>query len=147
MKKILLIHGPNLNKLGQRDPAQYGPVTLDDIEVLVRDEAKKHGYGVGTFQSNHEGALINFLQEKASEAAGVVINPGALAHYSYALHDALVDTGLPCVEVHLSHIHEREAWRRVSVTAPACIGQVMGKKEEGYVEAVQLLKEQLTINN
>ena len=139
MHTILLIHGPNLNRLGERDSAQYGSQTLTAIEALVQNEAEKLGYAVKTFQSNHEGALIDFLQAESGNAAGIIINPGALTHYSYALYDALVDTGLPCVEVHLSDISSRESWRRVSVTAPACIAQVSGKKEAGYIEAVALL--------
>ena len=133
MATILLIHGPNLNLLGKRDTARYGASTLSDIETLVETEARKSGHEVKTFQSNHEGALIDFLQTEAGSAAGVIINPGALTHSSYALHDALVDTGLPTVEVHLSDIAAREEWRRNSVTAAACIGQVSGKKEAGYI--------------
>jgi 3-dehydroquinate dehydratase-2 len=139
MKNLLLIHGPNLNMLGRRDAAHYGGKTLADIEILVAVEAKKLGYKVKKFQSNHEGALIDFLQKEAGKAVGVIINPGALTHYSYALHDALLDTRLPCVEVHLSDIKSREPWRQVSVTAPACVAQVSGKKERGYVEALQIL--------
>lgn len=143
MKKLLLIHGPNLNKLGTRNIEHYGSLTLQQIEQLVRDEMEKDGLGVEVFQSNHEGALIDFLQEKSTEALGIIINPGALTHYSFALHDALVDTGLPCVEVHLSDIEEREEWRKVSVTASACIAQIRGKKESGYVEAIKILKEKI----
>ena len=139
MATILLVHGPNLNKLGQRDQAHYGSTTLEMVERLVADEVKKSGHDVKAFQSNHEGALIDFLQKESPAAAGILINPGALTHYSYALHDALVDTELPAVEVHLSDISSREEWRRISVTAPACIAQVSGKKQEGYTEALQLL--------
>lgn len=143
MKKILLIHGPNLNMLGLRAHEHYGTLTLRDIESLVSDEAEKRGFSVEAFQSNHEGALIDFLQKEREVAAGVIINPGAFTHYSYALHDALVDTKLPCVEVHLSNINERESWRRNSVTAPACIAQVSGKKEKGYVEALDILAQHI----
>lgn len=146
MQTILLIHGPNLNALGKRDVQQYGSKTLSDIEALVRDEAQKIGYAVKTFQSNHEGALIDFLQSESGNAAGVIINPGALTHYSYALHDALRDTGLPAVEVHLSDLSLRETWRQVSVTALACIAQISGKKEQGYVEAVSVLDAHLAKN-
>ena len=125
--------------LGERDKEHYGSLTLSDIETLVSSEAKKVGFEVGSFQSNHEGALIDFLQKESPNATGVIINPGALTHYSYALHDALVDTGIPAVEVHLSDINAREEWRRHSVTAPACIGVISGKKEKGYVEALALL--------
>lgn len=136
---ILLIHGPNLNLLGGRDRKHYGSVTLSDIEALVRAEAKRNGYDVLAVQSNHEGALIDWIQRHASAARGIIINPGALTHYSYALHDALVDTGLPCVEVHLSDISAREEWRQHSVIAPACIAQIFGKKEQGYSEALNVL--------
>lgn len=144
MKTILLIHGPNLNLLGSRDPAHYGSTTLADIEGLVSAEAKKLGFSVKAYQSNHEGALIDWLQTEAPEAAGVIINPGALTHGSYALHDALVDANVPAVEVHLSDVSAREEWRRVSVTAPACIGIVSGKKEQGYVEALTLLAKKIS---
>ena len=106
-------------------------------------EAQKLGHTVKAFQSNHEGALIDFLQAESGNAAGIIANLGAFTHYSYALHDALVDTGLPSVEVHLSDINAREAWRKVSVTAPACIGQIAGKKEAGYIEALALLQTRL----
>ena len=146
MATILLIHGPNLNRLGKRDASNYGSKTLADIEALVSAEAEKFGHNVKSFQSNHEGALIDFLQSESENAAGIIINPGALTHYSYALHDALTDTGLPCVEVHLSDINTREEWRRVSITAPACIAQISGKKEDGYIEALKLLREHLVKN-
>ncbi|OGG70475.1 hypothetical protein A3F27_03620 [Candidatus Kaiserbacteria bacterium RIFCSPHIGHO2_12_FULL_53_13] len=143
MSAILLIHGPNLNRLGARDNKHYGERSLSDIEAGVRESAKKLGYDIKTFQSNHEGALIDFLQKEAPKASGIIINPGALTHYSYALHDALVDSRLPCVEVHLSDIGSREPWRRNSVTAPACISQISGKKESGYLEAVEILHKHL----
>lgn len=125
--------------LGARAHEYYGTLTLRDIELLVEEEAKRVGYATVAFQSNHEGALIDFLQKERGNVDGIVINPGAFTHYSYALHDALVDTKLPCVEVHLSDIATREDWRKISVTAPACIAQVKGKKEQGYVEAFRML--------
>ena len=143
MATMLLIHGPNLNLLGKRDAAHYGTATLADIEALVATEAKKAGLDVKDFQSNHEGALIDFIQKESASASGIIINPGALTHGSYALHDALVDTKLPAVEVHLSDVSSREEWRKVSVTAPACVGVISGKKEAGYIEAVQKLARQL----
>ena len=139
MVTILLIHGPNLNLLGKRDATQYGTATLAEIEKLVATEAKKNNFEVKSFQSNHEGALIDWLQKESKGAAGIIINPGALTHYSYTLHDALVDAGLPVVEVHLSDVNAREEWRKQSVTASACIAIVSGKKEKGYVEALALL--------
>ncbi|MEN9561265.1 MAG: hypothetical protein RIQ56_538, partial [Candidatus Parcubacteria bacterium] len=131
MKKILLIHGPNLNKLGTRDASHYGSLTLKSIEDLVTAEAEKMDLQVRIFQSNHEGELIDFIQKESPEAAGIIINPGAFTHYSYALHDALLDSKIPCVEVHLSDIKSRETWRQNSVTAPACVAQISGKKELG----------------
>lgn len=146
MATILLIHGPNLNRLGLRDTSAYGSKTLEGIGDMVEIEAAKLGHEIITLQSNHEGALIDFLQAESENADGIIINPGALTHYSYALYDALVDTGLPSVEVHLSDINSREEWRRVSVTAPACIAQISGKKDAGYIEALQILHEKLAKN-
>ena len=143
MKTILLIHGPNLNLLGSREPEHYGAKTLRDIESLVKDAAEKLGHTVSAFQSNHEGAIIDFIQKESPKAAGIIINPGALTHYSYALYDALRDAALPAVEVHLSDINSREPWRKVSVTAPACIAQISGKKEAGYIEALEILNKKL----
>src|SRR3989338_3858827 len=143
MKTILLIHGPNLILLGVRDAHLYGTKALRDIEALVRETAETLRYEVLAFQSNHEGAIVDFLQKESPKADGIIINPGALTHYSYTLYDALRDTKLPAVEVHLSDINSREAWRRVSITAPACIAQISGKKEAGYVEALELLHKNL----
>ncbi len=139
MNIILLVHGPNLNFLGRRDPEHYGTLTLRKLQELVKKEAKKHGFVVKCFQSNHEGELIDFIQKSADSAKGMIINPGAFTHYSFALHDAILDAQIPAVEVHLSDISKREKWRKTSVTAPACIAQVSGKKEKSYVEAVRLL--------
>ncbi len=137
--KILLVHGPNLNLLGKRDQKQYGTITLESLQKIVIEDAHKKGIKIVAYQSNHEGALIDFIQENSPDAKGVIINLGALTHYSYALHDALVDTGLPAVEVHLSDVENREEWRKVSVTSPACIAKISGKKERGYLEALELL--------
>lgn len=139
MNYLLLLHGPNLNMLGKRDTAHYGSITLADLEDLTRTTAHHHGFGLHTYQSNHEGALIDTLQTHTSHASGIIINPGALTHYSYALYDALLDTKLPTVEVHLSAIDQREQWRSVSVTAPACINVIWGKRERGYIEAAESL--------
>ena len=147
MNTILLVHGPNLNMLGERDKGHYGSLTLSDIETLVASEAKQAGFDIKSFQSNHEGVLIDFLQKESKNASGIIINPGALTHGSYALHDALLDTGLPTVEVHLSDVNAREEWRRLSVTAPACIGVVSGKKEKGYSEALSMLRDHLASKN
>ncbi len=139
-KKILLIHGPNLNLLGQRDASHYGTLTLKKLEDIVKKEAKKMSIIIKTFQSNHEGALIDFIQEESQKSNAIIINPGALTHYSYALHDALLDTKLPCIEVHLSDVQNREPWRKISVTAPACIAVISGKKEQSYIEALNVLE-------
>lgn len=138
-KKILLLHGPNLNLLGIRDVVHYGQGSLEDLECYVSEMAKKLGYQLSCHQSNSEGRLIDLLQVKSACHAGIIINPGALSHYSYALHDALVDTKLPVVEVHLSNLAEREAWRQQSVTAAACMASIQGKKWAGYREALELL--------
>jgi 3-dehydroquinate dehydratase type II len=145
MKIILLIHGPNLNFLGRRDASNYGDLTLPKLETLVKKEAKKLGFVVKCFQSNHEGELIDFIQKNAESAKGIIINPGAFTHYSFALHDALLDAQLPAVEVHLSDIKKREAWRKSSVTAPACIAQLCGKKEKGYLDALKILAKQTEV--
>lgn len=139
MKTVLLIHGPNLNMLGKRDSHQYGTLTLRELTQKVKIAAKKLGLTVKAFQSNHEGDLIDYLQKEAPHADGIIVNAGALTHYSYALHDALLDTRLPAIEVHLSDVKSREAWRRNSVIAPACLRVISGKKYGGYREAIELL--------
>lgn len=141
MPNILLIHGANLNLLGQRDAVHYGTLTLKDIEDITQEEAEKYGYHIIPYQSNHEGYIVDQLQSNAPDCVGIIINPGAFTHYSYSLHDALLDTNLPVIEVHLSDLMQRDEWRRNSVIAPACIKVIMGKKEQGYREAVQLMAE------
>ncbi len=140
MKPILVLSGPNLNLLGIRDPGVYGTMTLPELERQVADWAGRFGLEVRrAFQSNHEGALIDCLQEARGWAVGALVNPGALTHYSYAIHDAIVDFGRPVIEVHLSKISEREAWRSVSVIRPACRGHVEGLGAEGYRLALEQL--------
>jgi len=136
---VLVLHGPNLNRLGRRDPAHYGDLTLPQLEASVAGWAAERGARTIFFQSNHEGALIDALQHHAESTEGALVNLGALTHTSYALHDALVDYGRPAVEVHLSKISEREVWRRTSVVRPACIAAVEGKGPEGYREALAIL--------
>jgi 3-dehydroquinate dehydratase-2 len=145
MKTILLIHGPNLNKLGARDPEHYGTLTLKALEEAAITHGNENHFMVKCFQSNHEGALIDLIQE--TDADAIIINAGALTHYSYALHDAIVDRGLPTVEVHLSDIQSREPWRAHSVIAPACVHTIMGKKHLGVMEAIDYLKEHLNHAN
>ena len=141
--KILVINGSNLNNLGKRDPEQYGTDTLAEIEQRIRDKAAAVGVEVDLLQSNHEGAIIDHLQAAAPSASGVIINAGALTHYGLSMRDALVDAGLPVVEVHLSNIHARESFRRRSVVAPIAIGQIAGLGWRGYLYALDFLATRL----
>jgi 3-dehydroquinate dehydratase-2 len=135
--RILVLNGPNLGTLGRRQPEVYGTMTLPEIVEAVRARALEHGAVIDHLQSNHEGALIDRLEQLDYDA--VIINPGALTHTSYALHDALVACERPAVEVHLSDITAREPWRRVSLIEPAVVGRVIGHGWQGYLEAVDLL--------
>ena len=137
--KILVIHGPNLNMLGKRETKHYGTDTLPSIEKALIEKGKALGCELVFLQSNHEGGIIDFIQEKASGAQGILINPGALTHYGYSLHDALVDCGLPVVEVHLSNIHAREGWRKISVISDVVIKQVSGLKAQSYLLGLEAL--------
>ncbi len=136
---VLLLNGPNLNLLGEREPEIYGRTTLAELERMVQARARELGHAVRAFQSNHEGALIDELHRSRSWAQGVIFNPGAFTHYSYALRDAISATRLRVVEVHLSDITKREEWRRVSVLAEVCSHRVMGKGPAGYIEALEWL--------
>lgn len=137
--KILLINGPNLNLLGKRDRTLYGDKTLKEIEDLVKKRATEIGAEVISFQSNSEGSLIDFIQSQSQQASGIIINPGALTHYGLSLRDALSDSGLPVIEVHLSNIYSREQWRHHSVIAPIAKGQISGLGWHGYVMALEAL--------
>ena len=141
--KILVIHGPNLNMLGKREKSIYGEKTLDQIDDLLKKEAQALNVEVVAFQSNHEGALIDFIQEQTDSARGIIINPGALTHYGFSLLDALIDSKLPVIEVHLSDIYHREEWRAKSIIAPVAEEQIIGSGWRGYITALQVLVSKL----
>lgn len=137
--KILVLHGPNLNLLGEREPEVYGTLTLNECDSLLRKHARMNGCTLRIHQSNHEGRLIDLLHSHRKWAQGVVFNPGAYTHYSYALRDAVAAIQVPTIEVHLSDIKKREAFRRISVIAPVCIEQISGHGWESYTRAMEKL--------
>jgi len=143
---ILVIHGPNLNLLGTREPEVYGTETLDEVNDRIHRYAEERGVRIQTFQSNHEGAIIDRIQEAGSDGSGkcdaLIINPGGYTHYSIAIRDAIAAVGLPTIEVHLTDIHAREPFRRESVIAPVCRGQIMGLGPAGYLRAIDALLEE-----
>ena len=141
--KFLVINGPNLNLLGLREPAIYGSRSFAALQDFIRASAAKAGVEVALFQSNHEGAIVDAIQAAYGTADGIIINPAAYTHTSVAILDALKAVALPAVEVHLSDIRQREPFRQVSVTAPACRGQIVGHGLAGYLEALALLAEGL----
>lgn len=141
--KILLINGPNLTTLGTREVSVYGVKTLRDIESLTLAKAEALGINLLTFHSNSEGDLVDFLQREAPLAQGIIINPGALTHYGLSLREALADTRLPVIEVHISNIYAREEWRHKSVIAPIALGQISGLGWRGYQLALEAISAHL----
>lgn len=141
--KLLVINGPNLNFLGIREKDVYGTKNYDDLLDMIAKKAEQSGCEIEVFQSNHEGAIIDRIQDAYFDGTeGIVINPGAYTHYSYAIHDALASiTTMPKIEIHISDIMNREDFRKVSVTAPACDGQIYGQGLQGYLQAIDLILE------
>jgi 3-dehydroquinate dehydratase-2 len=139
--RIAVINGPNLNFLGIREPGVYGSETYQDLIRIVKEYGEAKGYDMDFFQSNSEGAIIDYLQGCYFEKIdGIIINPGAFTHYSYAIRDAIASISIPTVEVHLSNIHEREGFRSISVVEEVCKQQIYGKKIQGYLEAIDYLE-------
>ncbi len=139
MRRILVIHGPNLNLLGEREPQIYGLLTLDELNAKLKEFAAEQKIELKIFQSNHEGAIIDTLHQERHWADGIVINPGAYTHYSYAIRDAIAAVGKPTVEVHLSDITKREPFRRKSVIKDVCVAQICGLGWRSYIEGVKKL--------
>jgi 3-dehydroquinate dehydratase II len=142
---VLILHGPNLNLLGKREPGVYGSMTLKEIEELLKTDALALGVSVNFFQSNHEGALIDAIQQALGQHDGLVFNPGGYTHTSVALRDAISGVGLPLVEVHLSNIHKRESFRQHSFIAPVAIGQISGFGAESYRLGLKALVRHLEV--
>lgn len=141
MKKILVLLGPNLNMVGVREKGIYGSEDADSIEEQIKSYARSNGFDTDVFQSNHEGDLIDKIHASKDVYNGVVINAGALTHYSYALRDAIACIKIPFVEVHMSNIHAREEFRHKSVIAPVCAGQIAGFGKNSYFLAIEALKD------
>ncbi len=136
--KILCLNGPNLNRLGKREPSVYGTETLTDIENSLIHYGKQHQVNISCFQSNHEGQLIDWIHEaEDNDVKGIILNPGAYTHTSYAIRDAIASINIPVIEVHISNIHKREAFRHLSVIAPVCEGQISGLGSFGYQLALE----------
>jgi len=144
MFHILIIHGPNLNLLGERQPEIYGATTLDQLNELLAQRAAQLGIELKFFQNNSEGRIIDFIHEHRHWANGIVINPGALTHYSYSLRDAIAAVDKPTIEVHLSDIHHREPFRRISVIQEVCLAQIAGQGVQSYLQGLELLVKHLS---
>lgn len=141
--RIEVMHGVNLDQLGRREPSHYGTFTLDELEFRIGSAARQLGLITRFFRTNHEGEFVERLHRLEGLADGLVLNPGAWTHYSYAIRDALELTGLPAIEVHLSDVDRREPWRRNSVISDLCLSRVTGKGAGGYTEALERLQEEL----
>ena len=144
MAIIALLHGPNLNLLGEREPQIYGSDTLDDYVAAATAAAAEHGHTVEPLQTNHEGVLVDAIHAARGRAAAIIINPGAFTHYAWSLHDALAAFDGPIVEVHISNPNAREAWRHTSVVAPVATGSIMGFGKQGYELAVLAIARKLS---
>jgi len=143
--RVEVMHGVNLDMLGRRDPRHYGSLTLDDLERRITADASDLGLTVRFFQTNAESEFVEHLHRLDGLADAIILNPGAWTHYAWAIHDALELAELPAVEVHLSDIHAREPWRRVSVIEDLCLASIVGRGPDGYREALQRLHRQLTL--
>jgi len=141
--RLIIIHGPNLNLLGKREVQLYGDRTLEEVNSTLKSQAAELGTETVFFQSNSEGDLIDFIQKESPEADGIIINPGALTHYGLSLRDALTDSRLPIIEVHLSNIYAREEFRQKSVVAPIARGQISGLGWRGYIAALRTMVAEL----
>ncbi|NNJ08920.1 type II 3-dehydroquinate dehydratase [Chloroflexales bacterium ZM16-3] len=141
-RSIVVIHGPNLNMLGRREPEIYGAMTLEGIDAALAARAAAAGAALRSFQSNHEGALVDFIHDAGWSSDGVIINPGALTHYGLSLRDALAMLKAPIIEVHISNVYRREAFRHSSVVAPVATGQIAGLGWRGYLLALEWLLEE-----
>jgi 3-dehydroquinate dehydratase-2 len=141
--RVEVMHGVNLDQLGRRDPVHYGRVTLEELERSITEAARELGLEVRFFQTNHEGEFVEHLHRLEGLADGIVLNPGAWTHYSYAIRDALELAGLPAIEVHLSDVDSREEWRRHSVITELCIARVAGRGPDGYRDALERIRDEL----
>lgn len=148
MAKILVMHGPNLNLLGTREPEIYGHTTLEDINQLIIDKAKKHNVDVDTLQSNHEGVLVDAIQEAQKKNYDyIILNAAAFTHYSIAIRDAIAAISVPVIEVHLSNIHTREEFRHNSIISPVVMGQICGFGADSYMAALEVVLRRLKVSN